>query len=92
MYYFNYGIIFNVRINFLSMIGLLCLFWCFMFYCLIELELGLDLVEDFDEIVRKKEGKLDKFIKDKTYVEELYLFEIMIFVMKKKGRNNRWFL
>lgn len=60
-----------------------------MFYCLIELELGLDLVEDFDEIVRRKEGKLDKFIKDKIYVEELYLFEIMIFVIKKKGRSNR---
>ena len=60
-----------------------------MFYYLTESESGPDLAEDFDETVRKKEGKSDKPIKDKTYVEELHLPEIMIPVMKKKGRNNR---
>ncbi|XP_058952483.2 uncharacterized protein C6orf118-like [Pocillopora verrucosa] len=47
-------------------------------------ESGLDLAEDFDETVRRKEGKSDKPTKDKTYVEELHLPEIMIPVMKKK--------
>lgn len=74
------------------MIGLLYLFWCFIFYCSTESESGPDLAEDFDETVRRKEGKSDKPTKDKTYVEELHLPEIMIPVMKKKGRNNRWFL
>ena len=74
------------------MIGLLCLCWCFMFYCSTESESGPGLTEDFDETVRKKEGTSDKPTKDKICVEELHLPEIMIPVMKKKGWDNRWFL
>lgn len=60
-----------------------------MFYCSTESESGPGLTEDFDETVRKKEGTSDKPTKDKICVEELHLPDIMIPVMKKKGRNNR---
>lgn len=49
---------------------------------LVELELRLVSGDDVNGI-----EILGKFIKDKIYVEELRLLEIMILVIKIKGRN-----